>query len=174
MASVFSSFRVFLSGRQDSRGIFSDDKSGDIDWRTRDTAGALHDSRIRMCGLVFGFRPAAAQESRGSIAGLVVDSSGGACPASQSLSSTTVRTRRSCRRPTSAGQYTAGPPAAGDVQRDGRAERLSEARISEHAGARRRASATRRDARRLRASPSPCSSSARARSSKRAARPSAR
>ena len=52
----------------------------------RDTNGGCMTRLMRFtlallaCGLVFGFRPAAAQESRGSIAGLVVDSSGGALP----------------------------------------------------------------------------------------------
>ena len=59
------------------------------------------------CGLVFGFLPAAAQESRGSIAGLVVDSSGGALPGvtvtirNIGTNATVVQTTNN------AGQYTA-------------------------------------------------------------------
>ena len=59
------------------------------------------------CGLVFGLRPVAAQESRGSIAGLVVDSSGGALPGvtvtirNIGTNATVVQTTNN------AGQYTA-------------------------------------------------------------------
>ena len=59
------------------------------------------------CTLTVGTRPAAAQESRGSIAGLVVDSSGGALPGvtvtikNNGTNATTVQTTNNT------GQYTA-------------------------------------------------------------------
>ena len=56
------------------------------------------------CALVVGSRPVAAQESRGSIAGLVVDSSGGALPGATvtirniGTNATVVQTSRLPRR----------------------------------------------------------------------------
>ena len=79
---------------------------------------------------MFGFRPAAAQESRGSIAGLVVDSSGGALPG-VTVTIRNIGTNATIVQTTNErGAVHRGAAAAGHIQRHGRAERLSEARVS--------------------------------------------
>ena len=71
-----------------------------------DSTGAIHAGVVRT-GLVFGSRPAAAQESRGSIAGLVVDSSGGALPG-VTVTIRNIGTNATVVQTTNdAGQYTA-------------------------------------------------------------------
>ena len=78
-----------------------------------------------------------AQESRGSLGGLVVDSSGGALPGvtvtivNNGTNATVVQTTNS------AGQYTAVLLLPGAYTVTVEVERLSEARISKRAGARR-------------------------------------
>ena len=102
---------------------------------------------LLVCAGLFGFLPLAAQESRGSIAGLVVDSSGGALPGVTVTIVNTGTNATAVQTTNEAGQYTAVLLLPGHLHRHGRVERLPEARISEHPGARRRARAARRDAR---------------------------
>ena len=96
------------------------------------------------CGLVFGFRPAAAQESRGSIAGLVVDSSGGALPGvtvtirNNGTNATVVQTTND------AGQYTAVLLLPGTYTVTVELSGFQKKEHSRHPGPRRRARAARR------------------------------